>query len=230
MGVRDLIRPLRAGPSSTRPRMAQLAVGVLGTGAVKRPAQRHVPRPRAPPRAHRRADRCADRGDGLRPSRRRGRAVRPPTPSPSSGCSSVPPTALAGLSDWSDTVDAERRLGLVHALGQRRQLRAVPRGPAQPPRRQPRQPPASSAPPGWACLPPVGTSAATSCFGRGMGVDHTVFDEAPTDWTRGGSRGGRRAGHADTGASRRLRRPALQPCRDHPCHRGALHARRRTAE
>ena len=27
-----------------------------------------------------------------------------------------PPTALSGLSDWSDTVDAERRLGLIHAL------------------------------------------------------------------------------------------------------------------
>ncbi len=99
------------------------------------------------------------------------------------GLLAVPPTALTGLSDWSDSVDLDRRLGLVHALanagasvlylgalitrrnGNRGLARAL-----------------SSA--GLGVLSASGYIGGHLVYGRGMGVDHTVFDEAPTGWTR----------------------------------------------
>ena len=99
------------------------------------------------------------------------------------GLLSVPPTALAGINDWVDTVDAERRLGLAHALanvgstllftGALVSRRVGAHGRAR-------------------FLSVLGLGAATAgayagghlVFGRGIGVDHTVYDEAPADWTK----------------------------------------------
>jgi nitrite reductase/ring-hydroxylating ferredoxin subunit/uncharacterized membrane protein len=98
------------------------------------------------------------------------------------GLLAVAPTALSGLSDWADTVGPERRLGLIHALanvggstlyvaalvsrrtGNRRVARLL-----------------SAA--GLGVLGAGGYIGGHLVFARGIGVDHTVFDEAPADWT-----------------------------------------------
>ncbi len=99
------------------------------------------------------------------------------------GLLSVPVTALSGLSDWSDTVDAERRLGLIHALanagGSVLYLAALVsrRG-------------GNRATARLFSVAGLGVLAASSYIGghlvlaRGVGVDHTAFDEPPTEWTR----------------------------------------------
>jgi nitrite reductase/ring-hydroxylating ferredoxin subunit/uncharacterized membrane protein len=99
------------------------------------------------------------------------------------GLLSVPPTALSGLSDWSDTVDSERRLGLIHALANAGSSalyfaalvsrRSGNRGTARV---------FSSA--GLGVLAASGYIGGHLVFARGVGVDHNVFDEAPSDWTR----------------------------------------------
>ena len=99
------------------------------------------------------------------------------------GLLAVPPTALAGLADWSDSVDADRRLGLIHALANAGSSalyvaalvsrRSGSRGTAR----------VFSAL-GLGVLGASGYIGGHLVFGRGLGVDHTVFDEAPTDWTR----------------------------------------------
>ncbi|MDQ6856874.1 MAG: Rieske (2Fe-2S) protein, partial [Candidatus Dormibacteraeota bacterium] len=99
------------------------------------------------------------------------------------GLLSVPPTAIAGLSDWADTVDAERRLGLIHALANAGSSvlylaalvcrRSGNRGTAR-----------LFSTAGLGVLSASGYIGGHLVFARGLGVDHTVFDEAPTDWTR----------------------------------------------
>ncbi len=99
------------------------------------------------------------------------------------GLLAVPPTAISGLSDWSDTVDGDRRLGLVHALANAGSSalyfaalvsrRSGNRGTARV---------FSTA--GLGVLAASGYIGGHLVFARGLGVDHTVFDEAPTDWTR----------------------------------------------
>lgn len=99
------------------------------------------------------------------------------------GLLTVAPTAVAGLSDWSDTVGPERRLGMIHALanagastlylaallnrtgGNRTGARLF-----------------SAA--GLGMLGAGGYIGGHLVFARGIGVDHTVFDEAPAEWTR----------------------------------------------
>jgi nitrite reductase/ring-hydroxylating ferredoxin subunit/uncharacterized membrane protein len=98
------------------------------------------------------------------------------------GLLAVPPTALAGLSDWSDTVDTDRRLGLIHALANvgastlylaaLLSRRGGNRGVARV---------LSTA--GLGVLAGSGYIGGHLVFARGIGVDHTVFDEAPTEWT-----------------------------------------------
>ena len=99
------------------------------------------------------------------------------------GILSVVPTAVTGLSDWADTVGEERRVGLVHALANAGGTtlfsaalltrRAGARGTGR-----------------LLALAGLGAYAAAAylgghlVYGRGIGVDHTVFDEAPADWTR----------------------------------------------
>jgi nitrite reductase/ring-hydroxylating ferredoxin subunit/uncharacterized membrane protein len=99
------------------------------------------------------------------------------------GLLAVAPTAAAGLADWADTVGPERRLGLIHAfanagastlylaslLSRRSGNRAVAHL-------------LSLA--GLGVLGASGYVGGHLVFARGIGVDHTVFDEAPTDWTR----------------------------------------------
>lgn len=99
------------------------------------------------------------------------------------GLLAVAPAAVAGLSDWSDTVGPERRLGMIHALanagastlylaallnrvgGNRTGARLF-----------------SAA--GLGMLGGGGYIGGHLVFARGIGVDHTVFDEAPAEWTR----------------------------------------------
>jgi nitrite reductase/ring-hydroxylating ferredoxin subunit/uncharacterized membrane protein len=99
------------------------------------------------------------------------------------GLLSVAPTALSGASDWADTVDAERRLGLIHALANAGSSalylaalvsrRGGNRGVAR-----------------VFSLAGLGVLASSAyigghlVFGRGIGVDHTVFERAPGEWTR----------------------------------------------
>ncbi len=99
------------------------------------------------------------------------------------GLVSVAPTAAAGLSDWANSVDADRRLGLVHALANLGSAtlylaalmsrRGGSRGMARV---------FSTA--GLGVLAAGGYIGGHLVFARGLGVDHTVFDEAPADWTR----------------------------------------------
>jgi nitrite reductase/ring-hydroxylating ferredoxin subunit/uncharacterized membrane protein len=99
------------------------------------------------------------------------------------GLVSVAPTLVSGLSDWSDTVGPEQRLGLVHALanvgGSTLYLAALFN------RRSGRRATArvlSVA--GLGMLGAGGYLGGHLVFARGIGVDHTVFQEAPADWTR----------------------------------------------
>lgn len=92
------------------------------------------------------------------------------------------PTALAGASDWLDTLKGERRVGLLHALGNdvalslyiaswlaRRRGRHV-RGKAL-------------ALAGAGMLGVSGWLGGHLSYALGVGVDTTAFQTAPTDWT-----------------------------------------------
>lgn len=99
------------------------------------------------------------------------------------GLLSVVPTAFAGLNDWVDTVGEERRLGFAHALatagsslcfvGALLSRRAGARGRGR-----------------WLSLLGLGALTAGGyggghlVFGRGIGVDHTVYEEPPQEWTK----------------------------------------------
>ncbi len=99
------------------------------------------------------------------------------------GLVAVAPTALSGLSDWADTTDSERRLGLVHALANAGSAalysaalvsrRGGSRGIAR-----------LFSVAGLGVLATSGYIGGHLVFARGLGVDHTVFDEAPGEWTR----------------------------------------------
>ncbi len=99
------------------------------------------------------------------------------------GLLAVPPTAISGLSDWSDTVDAERRLGLIHALANAGSS-ALYFAALVSRRSGSRSTARVFSTAGLAVLAASGYIGGHLVFGRGVGVDHTVFDEAPTDWTR----------------------------------------------
>jgi nitrite reductase/ring-hydroxylating ferredoxin subunit/uncharacterized membrane protein len=99
------------------------------------------------------------------------------------GLLAVAPTAVTGLSDWADTVGPERRLGLVHALanaGASSLLAAAVLS-----RRAGNRTAAhvfNLA--GMGAIAMSGYLGGHLVFARGIGVDHTVFDEPPTEWTR----------------------------------------------
>jgi nitrite reductase/ring-hydroxylating ferredoxin subunit/uncharacterized membrane protein len=92
------------------------------------------------------------------------------------------PTAASGAADWSDTTERERRVGLVHAALNSSAL--VCFGASWLARRRGRN--ARGVAYGL-----VGSAFATGggFFGGhmvqrfGLGVDHTAFDELPSDWT-----------------------------------------------
>lgn len=99
------------------------------------------------------------------------------------GLLAVAPTAVTGLSDWADTVGPERRVGLVHALanlggasllaGAILNRRAGNRAAAH-----------IFNLAGMGVIAMSGYLGGHLVFARGIGVDHTVFDEPPTEWTR----------------------------------------------
>ncbi|MGH9063988.1 MAG: Rieske 2Fe-2S domain-containing protein [Acidimicrobiales bacterium] len=93
------------------------------------------------------------------------------------------PTAAAGLSDWSDTYGPEQRLGLVHGLGNlaATSLQAA----SYVARRRGRR--GTGVLLGLSALGlTVGSSylGGHLSFGRGVGVDHTAFEERTTEWTQ----------------------------------------------
>jgi nitrite reductase/ring-hydroxylating ferredoxin subunit/uncharacterized membrane protein len=98
------------------------------------------------------------------------------------GVVSALPTAATGAADWSDTEGRHRRVGLVHALINGSAI-ALYAGSWRA-RHQGRY---------WrgVTLGMLGATAATAgaylgghLFARrGVGVDHTAFDEGPADWT-----------------------------------------------
>jgi nitrite reductase/ring-hydroxylating ferredoxin subunit/uncharacterized membrane protein len=99
------------------------------------------------------------------------------------GLLAVAPTAVAGLSDWSDTVGAERRLGMIHALanvGSSTLYLAALLSRASGNRTGARLFSAA----GLGMLGAGGYIGGHLVFARGIGVDHTLFDEPPADWTR----------------------------------------------
>jgi nitrite reductase/ring-hydroxylating ferredoxin subunit/uncharacterized membrane protein len=91
------------------------------------------------------------------------------------------PTALAGLSDWTDTWDGRRRVGLVHASANVVALSLYVSSSVA--RKRGRR---TS---GW-WLSASGFGIVTIAaylgghlsFGQGVGVDQTAFEEGPTDW------------------------------------------------
>jgi nitrite reductase/ring-hydroxylating ferredoxin subunit/uncharacterized membrane protein len=92
------------------------------------------------------------------------------------------PAAATGASDWSDTLGAERRIGLVHAVGNYAALAVY--GASYFARRKGRHGKGA-----LLALGGAGLLAATGYLGGhlsyayGVGVDTTAFQGAPEDWT-----------------------------------------------
>ncbi|HZB97473.1 MAG TPA: Rieske 2Fe-2S domain-containing protein [Candidatus Sulfotelmatobacter sp.] len=99
------------------------------------------------------------------------------------GILSAAPTAAAGLSDWSDTVGEDRRIGLVHAAANTAAL--VFYSTSLVLRR-------AGARRSGVALSWLGGGAVTFggylgghlSYSRGIGVDHNVFEEPPEGWVR----------------------------------------------
>jgi nitrite reductase/ring-hydroxylating ferredoxin subunit/uncharacterized membrane protein len=97
------------------------------------------------------------------------------------GILAAAPTALAGLSDWADVWGRPRRVGLVHASANVVALYLYVRSSVARQRGRRLR--------GW-WLSVTGFGVITTSaylgghlsFSRGIGVDHTAFDEGPTDW------------------------------------------------
>jgi nitrite reductase/ring-hydroxylating ferredoxin subunit/uncharacterized membrane protein len=99
------------------------------------------------------------------------------------GIVSAVPAGVTGLADWSDTEGEDRRIGLVHATANLLAVSLYSTSLIVDRRRHP-----------WFSLGLrlAGLGGVTAggylgghlTFGRGVGVDHTLFDEAPTYWTR----------------------------------------------
>lgn len=96
------------------------------------------------------------------------------------GLATAVPTAAAGLSDWGDTVGAERRVGVAHALSNTVALgllaaswlnrRSGPGG-------------KTLALAGLTVLGVSGWLGGHLAYAQGVGVDTTAFQQMPTDWT-----------------------------------------------
>ncbi len=97
------------------------------------------------------------------------------------GIVSALPAAATGASDWSYTTGAERRVGFVHAVGNYLALALYTaswlgrrRGSAVAP---------ALAGAGLALVTATGWLGGHLSYARGVGVDTTAFDVAPSDWT-----------------------------------------------
>ncbi|MGH9070861.1 MAG: Rieske 2Fe-2S domain-containing protein [Acidimicrobiales bacterium] len=92
------------------------------------------------------------------------------------------PAAASGASDWSDTYGAEQRVGLVHALANSGAI--VLQAASYLARRRGRHGTgvALSAA-GLGVMGAAGYLGGHLSFNRGVGVNHTAFEEAVTEWT-----------------------------------------------
>ena len=99
------------------------------------------------------------------------------------GLLAVVPTAATGLSDWADTVGPEKRLGLLHALANAGGA-ALFAGAVLSRRGGNRRVARLFTLAGLGALTAGGYIGGELVFTHGIGVDHTVFDELPGDWTR----------------------------------------------
>lgn len=92
------------------------------------------------------------------------------------------PTALAGWSDWSDTYGPNQRVGLIHALGN--SSAALLQSASYLARRRGHH--RSGLLLSVAGLGAMGGAAYLGghlSYVRGVGVNHTAFEEMPTEWT-----------------------------------------------
>lgn len=102
------------------------------------------------------------------------------------GLLSAVPTAVTGASDWSDTTDEARRVGLVHATANSIAFTCYAVSYVQ--RRRGRR--ASGILWGWlgAGAATVGGALGGHLVGAlGGGVDHTTFEQGPEEWTVAGA-------------------------------------------
>lgn len=92
------------------------------------------------------------------------------------------PTAATGASDWSDTLGAERRVGLVHALGNYAALGVY--GMSYLARRRGKHARGKAlALAGAGLLAVTGYLGGHMTYAYGVGVDTTAYQGAPEDWT-----------------------------------------------
>lgn len=96
------------------------------------------------------------------------------------GIASALPAAVAGLSDWGDTLGAERRVGVAHAIANSLGLglmtlswKARGRGGRG----------TVSALVGFGIIGASGWLGGHLAYALGVGVDTTAFQHLPTDWT-----------------------------------------------
>jgi nitrite reductase/ring-hydroxylating ferredoxin subunit/uncharacterized membrane protein len=90
------------------------------------------------------------------------------------------PAAATGASDWADTTEAERRVGLTHAALNTLALSAF--GTSWVLRRSPGRGKVSALV-GLGILGASGWLGGHLAYAMGVGVDTTVFSQAPADWT-----------------------------------------------
>lgn len=98
------------------------------------------------------------------------------------GIAAAVPTALSGLNDWSDTYGAETRLGFAHAAGNVAALglfgaSLVSRLAGK------RSAGRALGYAGLATMTAGGYLGGHLSFVRGVNVNHTAFEERPSDWT-----------------------------------------------
>lgn len=92
------------------------------------------------------------------------------------------PTAAAGASDWSDTYGPEQRVGLVHGLGNLTGT-ALQAASYLARRRDRRGTAVMLSATALGIMGAAGYLGGHLSFNRGVGVNHTAFDEAVTEWT-----------------------------------------------
>jgi len=97
------------------------------------------------------------------------------------GIAAAIPAALTGVNDWVDTTLAERRVGLVHALGNQLAL-GLYAGSWFARRRQRQGVGAALAAAGAVTLGVTGWLGGHLSYARGVGVDTTAFDHANEEW------------------------------------------------
>jgi nitrite reductase/ring-hydroxylating ferredoxin subunit/uncharacterized membrane protein len=92
------------------------------------------------------------------------------------------PTAAAGLSDWADVRGGSRRVGSVHALGNTTAL-ALHTLSLAARRRGDRRSGVLLSAAGYAVASFSAWLGGHLTFGRGVGVNQTAFEDAPSEWT-----------------------------------------------